>query len=443
MLDPYFWRRRCVLLIYNLLLPLGLLVLLPGSLLKMRRRGGYGQNFRQRLGFFSKEVRQRLAEGCAPFWLHAVSVGEVGVARKLIKEILRREPERRIVLSTTTSTGHAVAVKDAPDQVTVIYSPVDFLPIVGRVLKLVRPEVLVFVEAEVWPNLACLAKRRGVRLVLANARLSPRSARRYARAKWWVQPVFSLLDHVLVQFPESLKPWREIGAQEKALVLTGSVKYDEPAAKPGRAEEFRGIVRTLWCAPGTQLILGASTFPQEESMLGKLLLKLRADFPLLKLILVPRHVERSKVVQAEMESLGLQVALRSTMPVGPADVLIVDTTGELRDWQQLPDVVVIGKSFFAKGGQNPVEALAAGTPVITGPEMSNFPSLMKLLLEADGLRQVPDAGVLETALVQTLRAPSEARAAAQRGLAALTPHRGAAKRSAALICEREPSDASQ
>ena len=178
-------------------------------------------------------------------------------------------------------------------------------------------------------------------------------------------------------------------------------------------------------------------------MLGKLLLKLRADFPLLKLILVPRHVERSKVVQAEMESLGLQVALRSTMPVGPADVLIVDTTGELRDWQQLPDVVVIGKSFFAKGGQNPVEALAAGTPVITGPEMSNFPSLMKLLLEADGLRQVPDAEALETTLVQTLRAPSEARAAAQRGLTALTPHRGAAKRSASLICEREPSDASQ
>ncbi len=138
MSDPFFWRRRFVLIIYNCLLPLALLWLLPSSLLKMRKRGGYGRNFWQRLGIFNAEVKARLASGPQPIWLHAVSVGEVGVARKLIKELLRLAPDARLVLSTTTSTGYAVAVKDLPDQVTVIYSPVDFIWVVSRVLKLLR-----------------------------------------------------------------------------------------------------------------------------------------------------------------------------------------------------------------------------------------------------------------------------------------------------------------
>ena len=169
-------------------------------------------------------------------------------------------------------------------------------------------------------------------------------------------------------------------------------------------------------------------------MLGKVLLSLRPEFPTLRLILVPRHVERCPAVMMELQNLGLRVALRSSFNGDSADVLLVDTTGELRDWQQLPTVVVIGKSFFAKGGQNPVEALAAGTPVVTGPAMGNFPSLMKLLLDAKGLLQVADAVELESALQKILREPADARASAQRGLGALAPHQGAARRSAALIC---------
>ena len=433
MADRYFWRRRFILLIYNLLLPLGLLFLLPGSILKMRKRGGYGRNFWQRLGIYNEEFKRKLKGTKAPYWLHAVSVGEVGVARKLIKEILRLEPERRIVLSTTTSTGHAVAVKDAPEQVTVIYSPIDFLWIVSRVLRWIQPEKIIFVEAEVWPNLTCLAKRRGIKLILANARLSPRSGRRYAKFRWFVAPIFALLDRVLVQFPEAVDRWKSIGAREDAIVLTGSVKYDEPAAKPGRAAEFRNIAQALWGAELPRLILGASTFAGEEAMLGKLILELRAEFPNLRGIIVPRHVERSPEVKAELESLGLAVALRTAPAVENADVLLVNSTGELRDWQQLPDVVVIGKSFHSKGGQNPVEAIAAGTPVITGPDMENFNSVMKLLLDAGGLQQVAGETALRPAVEAVLRDQPAARAAAIKGQVALQPHRGAAKRTAEII----------
>jgi 3-deoxy-D-manno-octulosonic-acid transferase len=382
------------------------------------------------LGIFAEAEQQRLQGTDQPYWLHAVSVGEVGVARKLIKEILKREPTRRIVLSTTTSTGHAVATKDAPHQLTVIYSPLDFLWIVRRVLRLVNPEILIFVEAEVWPNLTCLAKRRGVRLALANARLSPRSGRRYAKFRWFVEPIFSLLDVVMVQFPEGVERWRQIGAREESIVLTGSVKYDEPTAKVGRSAEFRELLLGLWGPSWGPVLLGASTFPGEEKMLAEVMQNLRDEFPQLKLILVPRHVERSAEILGEMEPLGLRAVRRSQLPTDQvADVLLVDTTGELRDWQQLPQVVVIGKSFLAKGGQNPVEAIAAGTPVITGPSMENFALVMKLLLDAGAVVQLAEASALTEAVRQLLLNPESARAATEGGRKALEGHHGATRKS--------------
>ncbi|MBP7949569.1 MAG: hypothetical protein KA004_07925 [Verrucomicrobiales bacterium] len=430
--DPLKWRRRLVLLVYNLLLPFVLLVLLPGSILKMRRRGGYGRNFWQRLGFLGRQLP--VTGGPRPFWLHAVSVGEVNVARKLIREILRREPERRIVLSTTTSTGHAVAVRDAPPQVTVIYSPVDFLPVASRVLRRLQPEKIILVEAEVWPNLTALAKRRGIPLLLANARLSPRSERRYRRFRWAASTIFSLLDRVLVQFPEDAARWQGIGVRPGAVILTGSVKYDEPATKTERAVEFRAMLEALWGTPPPPMFLGASTFPGEEELLGKTLLELRSEFPQLKAVLVPRHFERSPEVKLQLENLGLGVQLRTVSPLQPgADVLLVNTTGELRDWQQIPDVVVIGKSILSTGGQNPVEAIAAGTPVIAGPHMENFSAVMHLLDDAGAITWLADAAGLAEALRGMLRDPDQSRAAALRGRAALEPHRGAARRCAEIV----------
>jgi 3-deoxy-D-manno-octulosonic-acid transferase len=272
-----------------------------------------------------------------------------------------------------------------------------------------------------------------VKLILANARLSPRSGRRYAKFSWFVAPIFALLDRVLVQFPEAVDRWQSIGARAEAVILTGSVKYDEPAAKPGRAAEFRNLAQALWGQELPRMILGASTFAGEEIMLGKLLLQLRDEFPNIKAIVVPRHVERSPEVKTELESLGLKIALRTGEPIENADVLLVNSTGELRDWQQLPDVVVIGKSFHSHGGQNPVEAIAAGTPVITGPQMENFSSVMKLLLDAGGLQQVSGEDELRSAVEAVLRDQPTARAAAVKGQIALQPHRGAAKRTAEII----------
>lgn len=435
---------RLVLLIYNLLLPFALLILLPASVLKMRKRGGYGSKFRERFGFFGTLEKQRLAAGAGRcVWIHAVSVGEVNVARKLVDQLLRLRPELPVVLSVTTSTGYAVAREKAPASLTVIYSPIDLPPVARSVFRRIRPTQFILVEAEVWPNLVRFAQKSGVPVRLVNARLSPRSERRYLRFRALAAPVFEMLDAVMVQEDEDVARWTGIGVRPGRVRVTGSVKYDQSgsgSASPQRMEEFRGLLRSCWNGELPGLILAASTHAGEEQALGAVWRDMMGEFPGLRLLIAPRHAERRAEVRAALEALGLKVALRSLpFPQGdvPPDVLVVDSTGELRHWQGLSRVVIIGKSFLASGGQNPAEAIAAGVPVLAGPNMQNFTPLMRLLTEARGIRQVGDLDQAGGALRGMLEHPEEARAMALRGKAALDRHAGAAARTAALLLNFE------
>lgn len=431
-----------VLLIYNFLLPFALLVLLPVSALKMRRRGGYGPKFWQRFGFFDKTVAARLESihgRCR--WMHAVSVGEVNVARKLIRELLEAEPDIPVVLSVTTSTGYAVACEKAPAGLTVIYSPVDLALVVGPVFARIRPRQFILVEAEVWPNLVRCMQRAGVPVVLVNARLSPRSERRYRQFRWFVAPVFGMLDRVLVQEPEDVARWEDIGARPGRVQVSGSIKFDQSgqaASSPEQVAAFRALLQQAFGGTLPRVVLAASTHPGEEEALARLWSVIRQDFPGVRLLIAPRHAERRSEVSAALTGLGLRPALRSTLPAtapgAPApDVLIIDSTGELRHWQALAEVVIIGKSFLAKGGQNPVEAIAAGVPVLTGPHMENFAALMTLLHAADGIRQTTGLEELAKLLPDFLEHPAAAQKMASQGKAALARHAGATQRTAAVL----------
>ncbi len=425
-------RLRLTLLLYNLLLPFAMLIMLPVNVLKMRRRGGYGGKFRERLGYFGEDAQAGLLAGRGrAWWIHAVSVGEVNVAKKLIAEIRRREPERPVVLSVTTVTGRAVAEENAAPGVTVIYSPLDFGWVVRAVLHRIQPECYVLMESELWPNLARRATRRGIPVVLANARLSPRSERRYLKWRWLAQPVFSMLSRVLVQDGSDVSRWAAIGVPRERLKVTGSIKYDQTGeVNAGRAEEFRALLESLWDHPLPPLLLAASTHAGEEKALAEVFRGLRQEVSGLRLLVAPRHAERRAEVLAELQAAGLRAALRSAWSEAPLhpDALVIDSTGELRDWQSLASVVVMGKSFLGGGGQNPAEAIAAGVPVITGPHMENFAALMQLLLSAGGITQVKSLEALPAALREVFADPDKARAATARGRAALEFHRGAAVR---------------
>ncbi|MFN2541980.1 MAG: 3-deoxy-D-manno-octulosonic acid transferase, partial [Chthoniobacterales bacterium] len=358
--------------LYNLLWPLGLLFFLPGYLRKMLRRGGYRDKFGQRLGIYDIGVRTRLALGRST-WLHAVSVGEVGIALKLAAQLRGLRSDLRYVLTTTTTTGFAFANQNAPAWLEVMYNPLDFWPVVRRAFAVIRPERIVLIEAEVWPNLVAEAHARGVPVMLANARLSTRSEQRFRRFRFFVAPTFRLLDLVCVVEPEDIDRWAALGVDRARIHETGSIKYDGANVEPDPTGPLE-VLRALEIDDRPPVLLGGSTHPGEEDVMAQIFRELRDEFSNLLLIVAPRHAERATEVQRTLELLGLRVVRRS-QPArisGNVDCILLDTTGELRNWYAIATVVFVGKSLLAHGGQNPAEVIVAGKPVVFGPHMENF-----------------------------------------------------------------------
>ena len=230
--------------IYNLFWPIGLLFFLPGYLAKMIRRGGYREKFGQRLGIYDRELRVRLSKREST-WLHAVSVGEVNIALKLAHALRALEPDLCCVLTTTTTTGFALANKNAPPWIDVMYTPLDYWPIMRRAFSVIRPTRIVLVEAEVWPNLVALAHERRIPTILVNARLSPRSESRFRRFRFFVAPTFRLLDLVCAQEPEDVDRWAAIGVARDRIRAVGSIKYDPDGRDHGFGSAGKRAPRRL------------------------------------------------------------------------------------------------------------------------------------------------------------------------------------------------------
>ncbi len=424
---------RLIRLIYNLAFPVVLLVLLPGFLVRMLKRGKYRHKFWQRFGIYSPRVRERLAGGDR-IWVHAVSVGEVMIAMKLILAMREDDPSLAFVLSTTTSTGFKLAARAKCPWLEPVYNPLDFYFTARRAVATIRPKMLILVEAEVWPNIVCEARAAGARVALVNARLSPRSEKRFRAARWITAPVFNQLDLLCLQEPEDVARWSALGVDAKRLTVTGSIKFDGSSSAGRPPKDFRPLLRALGIQDDAQILLGGSTFEGEEVLLASVFQGLRETFPDLFLILVPRHFERSQGVAAQLEKAGLQVALRTQQVPGRLpDVLLVDTTGELRDWYACATVVFIGKSLCARGGQNPAEPVTSGIPVIFGPNMQNFSTLSRQFLRHGGAREVTDAGSLRTTVEQLLKDPSLRTSMASQAAKCLEVHQGATARTIAAL----------
>ena len=433
--------------VYNLFWPIGLLFFLPGYLLKMVRRGGYRKKFGQRLGIYDRDLRARLSRSNekGSTWLHAVSVGEVMIALKLVQQLRTLEPDVHCVLTTTTTTGFALANKNALRRIEVMYTPLDFWPVMRRAFSVIRPARIVLVEAEIWPNLAAEAHARRIPLVLVNARLSPRSERRFRQFQFLVAPTFRLLDLVCVQEPEDVDRWHRLGVERSRIKYTGSIKYD-PADFDYTAEAQGpgGVVAT---SPGYVLpvlslerpvLFGGSTHRGEEEILTRAFLNLRQKFPSLCLFIAPRHVERVQQIRAQLEALSLDVRVASRVAGDnetKADCVLLDRTGELQRWYSIATVVFIGKSLTAHGGQNPVEPILAGKPVIFGPHMENFATLARTLVSKNGAIQVSDIDSLERAVDNLLRDSETRQRLVQSAREVLNQHRGATARAAALVAE--------
>jgi 3-deoxy-D-manno-octulosonic-acid transferase len=375
-------------------------------------------------------------------------VGEVNVALKLANALRALDPDLHCALTTTTTTGFALARKNAPPWIEVMYTPLDYWPIMRHAFSIIRPARIVLVEAEVWPNLVAFAHARRVPVALVNARLSPRSDRRYRRFRFFVAPTFRLLDLVCVPEQEDTGRWTALGVLQNRIHVTGSIKYDPNAQAENQATaaSLPGMPKSNegeWdassvAAPDRVVLFGGSTHYGEEEILATVFRRLRQQFPSLCLFIAPRHVERLREIRGQLNALRLRVALASealTGRVPDADCVLLDTTGELQRWYGAATVVFIGKSLTAHGGQNPVEPILAGKPVVFGPHMENFAALAKELVSSEGAIQVGSIDSLEHAIAELLRDSDARQRLVQNAREVLSEHQGATAHAAELIHE--------
>jgi 3-deoxy-D-manno-octulosonic-acid transferase len=394
--------------VYNVLFAILYLLALPKYVFRMWRRGGYGHGFMQRLGVYGPEAPP--AGGSAGrLWFHAVSVGEVYVALRFMEELRARKPNARFLLTTNTSTGHRVAAEQLAKGDTLLYTPVDTPFVIARFLDRFRPAGLLLVECELWPNMVRMTAERGVPVALLNGRLSDSSFRGYRMLRPVFRVVLRAMRLLLVQSEEELRRLVILGAEADRILVTGSAKYDGVVRDLSGEKSAGSILERCGLGRWRRLLVGGSTWPGEEEVLLRCLASLRSSIPDLKMILVPRHVERSDEVEKAVAAAGFRCARRSgATPGEEADVLLVDTTGELRHYYAFGEVIFVGKSLTRHGGQNIIEAGCAGRAIVVGPHMENFPVILQDFQRAGAIVQVKNEADLLRAFEDLFGSPEKA-----------------------------------
>lgn len=396
-------------------------MLVPLALARLWWRGRRSPGYRQRLGERFGAAPQ-LAPGA--IWLHAVSLGETRAALPLIRALLARHPGRPLLVTTTTPTGSAQVREALGERVAHCYAPWDLPGACARFLDRTQPALAVIMETELWPNLFAACAARGVPLVVANARLSARSARGYARVPRLIRPTLAATTLIAAQAAADAGRFVTLGAPN--VEVTGNLKFDLalPAALPSRALALRqgwGATRPVWIA--------ASTHAGEDEQLLAAHATLRARWPDLLLVLVPRHPERFDAVAALVQTRGFALARRShNEAASAAAVYLGDTMGELLLLAAASDAAFVGGSLVPTGGHNVLEPAALGVPVAWGPHMFNFAAAEQLLAEAGAGRQVRDAADLAVAIGGWLADPALRARCGAAGAAVVAANRGALAR---------------
>lgn len=430
-----------VRLAYNIIFNVGFAISAPFYFLKMWRRGNWRDGFAQRFGDYDSKFKQSLTNRQV-IWFHAVSVGEVNICTQLIRALEPRAPLLKIVVSTTTSTGMAELRKKLPSHIAKIYYPIDRRPYVRHALRVVKPLAVVLTEAEIWPNFLWRARDMGIPVFLVNARLSETSYRGYR--KWGIlfRGIFRSFAGVGCQNDNDAQRLRDLGCKPQAVHVVGNLKFDAAKLDERRLIDVRAMLGQLGVPANARVLVGGSTHAGEEKILGEIYQRLRQRFPELFLVVVPRHFERGKQAAADLESCGLKVTYRSEITQatqkapGEVDVLLVNTTGELRYFYEVASAVFVGKSLTAEGGQNPIEPGAMGKPIVFGPNMQNFDAIAKLLVARGGALQVPDAAGLEQAIADLLSSPEQAAALGHNASAVVNENLGSIERTVGMILSK-------
>jgi 3-deoxy-D-manno-octulosonic-acid transferase len=433
-------------LLYSILAFVVFVVVSPWFVYQAIRHQKYIGSFGQRLGYLPVSFN---LDGDESIWVHAVSVGEVLVARPLIAELRRRYPRLRIFLSTTTLTGQKLAKRDVRDVDGVFYFPFDWTVTVRRTLKLVRPRLFVMMETEIWPNLLRECRRRGVKTVVVNARISYRSYPRYRIVRPFFRRVLADIDHFCVQGEESARRLVDLGADPARVTVTGSLKFDSLDLSPLEAPRGRPasgparVLRFFRMSPNRPVIVAGSTLRGEEEAVIRAFNRVRTAGGNALLVIAARHPERFAEVERLCRQEGLATVRRTELPIDAeprADAVILDTIGELAQLYQIATAVFVGGSLVAAGGHNILEPAVFGKPIVFGPHMQNFGEIAEAFLRNGAAVQVRTERELEDTVVSLMNDPVRRARLGAAARALVEANRGAKDRTLAAIAAIMPPE---
>ena len=430
--------------LYSLAIVLLAVVCSPWFLYQAIRYRKYVGSAAQRMGRLPVSFNLDADEA---IWIHAVSVGEALTARALIADLRERYPGLRLFLSTTTRTGQQVARTRLQDLDAIFFLPFDLPIFVNRTLRLVRPRLFIMMETEIWPNLLRACRRRGVRTILVNGRISSRSYPRYRMIRGFFRRVLADVDRFCMQSDESARRLIDIGADPAKVVVTGSLKFESvdalgQAAGRGAAR----ILRYFRIPPARPVFVAASTLKGEERHVLAAFAAVRRVHPSALLVMAPRKPERFGDAEALAQAEGFRVMRRTHLAVDAeprADVVILDTIGELAPLFQIATVVFVGGSLVDQGGHNILEPAVHGKPIVFGPHMENFAEIAETFLASQAAVRVSSPGELTTVVVRLVGDPVERARLGAAARALVEANRGAKPRTLAVIAEVFPPPGSR
>jgi len=428
--------------LYSVLMVAFYVVMAPYLIYQAVRYRKYVRSLPQRLGYLPVSFN---LDGAESIWIHAVSVGEVLIARALLPELRERYPKLRLFLSTTTLTGHQIARNNLRFVDEVFYFPFDFTFIVNRILDTVKPRLFIMTETEIWPNLLRACNRRGVRTMLVNGRISSRSYPRYRLARPFFRRVLRHVNRFCMQSEESARRIVDLGAERDGVVVTGSLKFDSLQI-PGTVPADRGqnrVLRYFRVGSNRPVVIAASTLKGEEEPVLEAFQRIRTTMTNALLIIAPRKPERFGDVERLARRAGWSVARRTELRVDSEpreDVVVLDTIGELAQLFQVATAVFVGGSLVDSGGHNILEPAVFGKPIVFGPHMQNFAEIAQAFLDNGAAIQVRGPRELETVLFDLLGDPVRRARLGAAARALVEANRGARTKTLAAIAQVLPPD---
>lgn len=391
----------------------------------------------QRFGNYPVDLLKGLSTKKRRIWVHASSVGEAGAAISIVNSLVSSHPESIIIFSTATRHGKEIAEKKLDRKTSrCIYAPLDFIYVVRKALNLLKPDIIVFLETEIWPNWLYEANRRGIKTVMVNGRISVRSINSYKKIRFLTKIVLSKMDAFSMISEEDAERICFMGAPRERVKVNGNAKYDPliKRAVPGVKEKVMNLFNLT---PGDQVFIAGSTRSAEEEMVLDVYEEIRTHSPDIKLIIAPRHVERSNLVETLVTDRGINCQLRTELDaekkIRNAPVVIMNTIGELQDVYSAATVVFCGGSLVPKGGHNVLEAGIWGKPVLFGPSMEDFRDAGELLIKSGGGIQIQNSREMADTITDLLRDSEKMEKMGEAARQAILSNMGSAEKHAAVI----------